>query len=72
MMVAVGFNPRFEVFHRPARRVATTEANQASLRAAMFCADLGPWVETHGYHRPSLRDQMRSGNLRQLGYLFRK
>jgi hypothetical protein len=63
MTVAVGFNPRTTVSPRHSvSRVATIE-NQPSLRdgeqyGSTANRGLKP-VETYGYHRRSLRDQMR-------------
>ena len=31
--------------------------HQASLRDAMRCGSRCPWVETHGYHQTSLREE---------------
>src|SRR5208282_4063671 len=56
-MVAVGFNPRTGSRVRTSRRVATPECLQSSLRDERVMEYLRPWVETHGYHRWSLRDE---------------
>ena len=64
MMVAVGFNPRVRGVSSPARRVATTDVSSGVADHAAHGARTHndarrrfPWVETHGYHRRSLRDQ---------------